>query len=194
MWKVLCDGYFQKFIPTDSVVLELAAGYCEFINNIHAAKKYAVDINEQTLNYAGPDVKVLLTKSTDLSSVGDSTVDVVFVSNFFEHISKPDITQTIKECYRILTLNGHMLILQPNIRYIKKDYWMFFDHITPVDDRAMCECLELMGFHIQHVLPRFLPYTTKSRLPRSIFLVKLYLKLPFLFPLFGGQAFIVARK
>ncbi len=122
MWKALCDGYFQKFIPTDSVVLELAAGYCEFINTIHAAKKHAVDINEQTLNYAGPDVKVLLTKSTDLSSVGDSTVDVVFVSNFFEHISKPDITQTIKECYRILRLNGHLLILQPNIRYIKKDY------------------------------------------------------------------------
>jgi len=194
LWKVLCDYYFQRFISPDSVVLELASGYCEFINNIHAAKKYAVDINEQTLSYAGPDVKVLLTKSTDLSGVGDSTVDVVFVSNFFEHISKPDITQTIKECYRILRSKGHLLVLQPNIRYIKNDYWMFFDHITPIDDRALCECLEIIGFRIQQTLPRFLPYTTKSRLLRSIFLVKLYLKLPFLFPLFGGQAFVVAMK
>jgi ubiquinone/menaquinone biosynthesis C-methylase UbiE len=194
MWKILCAEYFQKFIPPSSTLLELASGYCEFINNIQAKKKIAVDINGQTIEYAGPDVKVLLTKSTELGDVEDSTIDVVFVSNFFEHISKPGIVQTIKECYRVLKVNGRLLILQPNIRYTDRDYWMFFDHITPIDDRAMCECLEIIGFHIQKVIPRFLPFTTKGRLPRLLFLVKLYLKLPFLYPLFGGQAFIVARK
>jgi hypothetical protein len=43
-------------------------------------------------------------------------------------------------------------------------------------------------------LPKFLPYTTKSRLPRFLFLVKIYLKLPILYKIFGGQAFIVVSK
>lgn len=32
---------------------------------------------------------------------------------------------------------GRLLILQPNVRYCGRDYWQFFDHITPVDDRAV---------------------------------------------------------
>jgi ubiquinone/menaquinone biosynthesis C-methylase UbiE len=194
MWKILCHDYFQKFIPDNSTVLEIAAGHCEFINNIRAAGKIAVDINESTETYASPDVKVLLAKSTDLNRVADASIDVVFVSNFFEHISKADITLTMKECLRVLKGNGKLLILQPNIRFVYKDYWMFYDHITPLDDRAMKECLEITGFTIHYLLPRFLPYTNDGRFPQSLFLVKLYLKIPLLYRIFGGQAFIIARK
>ncbi len=87
-----------------------------------------------------------------------------------------------------------MLILQPNIRFISRDYWMFFDHVTPVDDRALCEALELGGFRIEINVPRFLPYTTASRLPVAPWLIRLYLRLPILWRVLGGQAFIVAVK
>ena len=71
---------------------------------------------------------------------------------------------------------------------------MFFDHVTPVDDRALCELLATIGFRIKFVLPRFLPYTTKSTLPKSLMLLKIYLRIPMLYKIFGGQAFVVAEK
>ena len=39
IWKVLCPHFFQQFVPKDGVVLDLGAGYCEFINNIQCKKK-----------------------------------------------------------------------------------------------------------------------------------------------------------
>ena len=194
MWKVLCKNYFQKFISSRSTVLEIAAGHCEFINNIRAKRKIAVDINEDTKLHANADVEVHLSLSTDLSMIDNDSIDNIFISNFFEHIPREEILKTLQECHRCLRAGGKVLILQPNIRFIQKDYWMFYDHITPVDDRALKEVLELCGFEIRFLLPRFLPYTTQSRLPQSTSLIKIYLRLPILFKVFGGQAFVVARK
>ena len=86
------------------------------------------------------------------------------------------------------------MILQLNIRFCFKDYWMFFDHITPLDDRSLSEVLEVNRLKVVECKPRFLPYTTKSKLPKSIFLLRLYLKFPLAHRLFGKQAFIYARK
>ena len=78
----------------------------------------------------------------------------------------------------MLRPDGRLLVLQPNVRYCARDYWMFFDHITPVDDRALVEAFAATGFDVELNIPRFLPYTTKSRLPSGPGLVKLYLKVP----------------
>jgi len=43
-------------------------------------------------------------------------------------------------------------------------------------------------------VPRFLPYTSKSRLPKAPALVWLYLKLKPAWWLLGKQMFVVARK
>lgn len=194
MWGVLCESYFQRFIRKDTTVLEVAAGQCEFINNIKAKRKIAVDINEDTLAWASPDVEVHVRPATDLSVIPSGTIDVTFISNFLEHIPKDEIAATIRECHRVLRQDGQLIILQPNIRYCYKDYWMFYDHITPLDDRALCELIEVIGFSIVKSIPRFLPYTTKSRLPQWLFLVRLYLRCPFLWRLFGAQALVIARR
>jgi hypothetical protein len=86
------------------------------------------------------------------------------------------------------------MVLQPNIRFCARDYWMFFDHVTPIDDRAFVEGLEIQGFEILEVIERFLPYTTKSRLPKTLFLIKLYLRLRPAWHLLGKQSFILCRK
>jgi len=194
MYKVLCEDFFSRYIPENSVILDLAAGYCEFINNIRAKKKIAVDINPDLKKYAHQDVETILAKSTHMSKISDNSIDVVFVSNFFEHISRDDIVKTVSEIHRILKPEGKLLILQPNFRYCYKDYWMFSDHITAIDDRSLTETLETNGFQVKEIKPKFLPYTVKSKLPKSILLLKIYINMPILQFIFGKQAFIYAQK
>jgi len=134
------------------------------------------------------------TPSTDLSAIPSGTADVVFASNFFEHLSRPDILTTLSELRRVLRSSGRLLILQPNIRYCYRDYWMFFDHITPLDDSSMIEALEMSGFSPLSVIRRFLPFTTKSSLPKSLLLLRIYLAIPLLWRFLGAQSFIEARR
>lgn len=194
LWAVLCTNFFQKYIAENSIVLDVGAGYCEFINNIKASKKFALDLNPDIKEFASRDVDVILSRSTDMHQIKESSIDVAFTSNFFEHLSKEDIVKTIKEIHRVLKNGGSFLILQPNIRYCYKDYWMFFDHITPLDDRSLSEVLDVNGFKVVECKQRFLPYTTQSRLPKSTFLLKLYLRIPQAQWLLGKQTFIYAGK
>jgi ubiquinone/menaquinone biosynthesis C-methylase UbiE len=195
LWKTLCKAFLQKYVPPDSAVLDIGAGYCEFINNISAGRKYAVDPNEDARGCADAEVKVFNGYSTDLSFLADSSIDVVFMSNLLEHLpTKQDVAVTLSEAHRVLKPRGRLLLLQPNIRYLYKDYWDFFDHHIPLSDRSLAEALKMAGFSIEKLFSKFLPYTTKSGLPKKPFLLKIYLKVPFLWKLFGKQMFIVSRK
>lgn len=194
MWRELCAGFFDRYVPPDATVLDLAAGACEFINAVRAGTRIAVDINPAVRDMAGPGVTALVSPADDLDGVADGSVDVVFASNFFEHIDRPTILAVMAEAHRVLRPGGRFLVLQPNIRFCARDYWMFFDHITPVDDRALVEAFTLSGFQVTTVVPRFLPFTTKSRLPKSPTLVRAYLAFPPAWRLLGKQSFLLAER
>jgi SAM-dependent methyltransferase len=193
IWRVLCHHFFQRYIATDDTVVDLGAGLCEFINTIHCGRKIAVDPNPAVRRFAAPEVEVLETVSTDLGQLDNGSVNVVFASNFFEHL--PDTATflaTLRECRRVLATGGRLLILQPNIAAIGGRFWDFLDHSLPLTERTVVEALGQTGFDAREVIPRFLPYTTKSRLPQHPFLVRLYLMFPPAWRLLGGQAWIVA--
>ncbi|MCS6871956.1 MAG: methyltransferase domain-containing protein [Anaerolineae bacterium] len=195
VWRVLCRHFFQRFVPPEATVLDLAAGNCEFINNIQAAEKIAVDLNEDTRHFAAPEVRVVIAYSHDMAEVASESVDVVFVSNFFEHLpDKNALLATLSEIRRVLRHGGKLLILQPNIRLLKGAYWDFIDHLLPLTHHTLAEALELAEMPIEYMRVRFLPYTTRSRLPRAPWLVWLYLHLRPAQWLLGKQTFIIARK
>lgn len=195
IWQVLCTEFLQQFVRRDATIVDLAAGYCEFINHIQGKTKIAIDLNPETKFYAGKDVIFLKADVTKLPKNLDTRVDVVFVGCLLEHLPSKDVVLALFEnVKRILKPGGRFLILNPNIRFSTSDYWDYFDHVLPVSDRSVVEGLQLAGFEVERVIPRFVPNTTKDALPKSPLLVKLYLHLPFLFPIFGRQMFIVARK
>lgn len=206
MWKALCSEFFDNYVRVENNILDLAAGYCDFINNVGEDKntinvhvrgrRVAVDLNPDTKRYAADFVEVYHSRAEQLDFISDNSMDVVFVSNFFEHIpDKDDILKILQECNRILVLGGKLLILQPNIKYVGEEYWDFFDHYTPITDKSMCEALlAVEGFNITEVIDRFLPYTTKSKLPQFPWLVRLYCHVPFAWKIMGKQMFIVAEK
>lgn len=195
MWKILCDHFFSQFINPSDTVVDLGAGYCEFINNIKCAHKIAIDLNPDIKKFALPEVIVINEPCTTVRSLLDNSVDVVFMSNFLEHLtSKSLVVETIHECRRILKPGGKIMILQPNIRFLSKVYWDFFDHHIPLSDRSLSELLESASFVIRTMYPRFLPYTTKSRLPKGGFFILLYLRCRWVWPILGKQVFVVAEK
>jgi ubiquinone/menaquinone biosynthesis C-methylase UbiE len=175
--------------------LDVGAGYCEFINNIDCAKKYAIDLNKNTIQCADPNVKVFICPSENMSPISDKSIDIVFMSNFLEHLeSRQQIIQTLEEAWRVLKPAGSILILMPNIRYLYKEYWDFLDHRIPLSDKSVIEALLITGFKVKQSISKFLPYTTKSKFPQSSFLVRLYLKIPLAWKIFGKQTFIIAQK
>ncbi|HSX61389.1 MAG TPA: methyltransferase domain-containing protein [Tahibacter sp.] len=195
IWKVLCRDFFSRYVKTTDTVVDIGAGYCEFINNIQAGKKIAVDLNPDVRRFASPDVRVINESCTAIRELDSDSVDVVFMSNFLEHLPSKDLVlDTFRESQRILRKGGRVMVLQPNIRYLPGEYWDYFDHHTPLTERSLVEGLQLAGLEPTTVIAKFLPYTTKSRLPQAPWLVQLYLKVPLAWHVLGKQAFVVAEK
>ena len=190
LWAVLVDKFFQKYIGKNDIVLDVPCGYGEFINAIVCKKKLALDINPDSKKYLNKNVNFIKATSTKIP-LPNNSVDKIFVSNFFEHITHEDIQKTILEFKRILKKHGKVMILQPNIRFAYKNYWMFFDHITPIDDRALEEIFVIKGFRLTKRILRFVPFTSQGRLPMSKNLVKLYISLPIIWRVLGRQTFLV---
>jgi len=71
MWSILCRDFFQQWVPLESTILEIAAGYCEFINHIKANKKIALDINPDVKKFAAHDVEIIISKSERIKGVAD---------------------------------------------------------------------------------------------------------------------------
>jgi SAM-dependent methyltransferase len=195
VWQTLARDYFQRWVKPADTILDVGAGYCEFINSITAARKYALDLNPATMEKAAPDVNVLPMDAAQPWPLASESVDVVFSSNFFEHLpAKQDFAHCLAEAYRVLRPQGLLIALGPNIRFCFDIYWDFVDHHLPLSDRSMVEALEIAGFRSKIVKPRFLPFTMSNRTSYRPFMVRLYLKFPLAQRLWGKQFLVMARK
>ena len=196
LWKVLIDEFLQDYVPPESAVLDIGGGYCEFINQIRAGEKCLIDLNPDSKLFADADVKVL---NIDVFNLDNHTsfseqFDRIFISNFFEHLrNKEELVEIISFCFDALKPSGSLLVIQPNFKYSYKEYYDFIDHQLPITHLSLQELLQTVGFKVDVMIPRFLPFSTKGR-PASPLLLKVYLKLPFLWRFLGGQMFVKASK
>jgi len=191
LWKTLVQYYFQPRIPPNGCVLELGAGYGHFINNVRAQRRIAQDQWPDFAQQLAPGVESHVGPVTDLSFLADSSVDFVFASNLFEHVTQQDFAAVLKQLRRKLTPKGTLTVLQPNYRYAFRDYFDDYTHITPYSHVSICDFLQANSYEVIHCAPRFMPLTLKSRLKVSPLLIRLYLLSP-LKPL-GKQMLVQAR-
>ncbi|MFA4887174.1 MAG: class I SAM-dependent methyltransferase [Candidatus Nanoarchaeia archaeon] len=188
VWKAISED-LQKYIH--GVVLDLGAGYCDFINLIKAEKKYAVDENPEFNHYAAKDVIPLTASCTNLKKFKTNTFDCIFCSNLFEHLDDNAFEQTLSEIKRVLKPGGKIIALQPNFTYTYQHYFDDYTHKKIFTHKSLSSHLKAKGFKIIKLRAKYLPFSLESNLPKSYWLTKLYLALPFK-PL-AGQMLVIGK-
>jgi SAM-dependent methyltransferase len=195
VWQVLVRNFFSRWFQPESKVLDLGCGYGEFINNVEAKNRFAMDLNPKARDHLGEGIEFIQQDCSQSWPVETETLDTVFTSNFFEHLpDKKALERTIEHIHEHLKPGGRLLMLGPNIEVLKGAYWNFWDHHIPLSHESAAELLELKGFTIEKNIRTFLPYNMTRVRKRPLFLVSMYLRLRWAWPLFGKQFFLVARK
>jgi SAM-dependent methyltransferase len=195
IWSVLVPEFFQRYVPPSATVLDLGCGYGEFINAVQCREKLAMDLNPDAPRFLQKDIRFLQQDCSQRWDCADNSLDVVFSSNFFEHLPGKDaLRRTLLEAARCLKPGGLLIALGPNIRFLSDVYWDFWDHHLALSDRSLAEGLENCGFAVRENHDRFLPYTMVNQREYPLVMLSVYLKLPVAWKVFGRQFLIIAAK
>lgn len=190
VWRAIIE-HLQPHIGENKVVLDLGTGWGDFINGVQAKKKWALDLGPDVKDNMAPDVKFINKASDELDDIPNNSLDVVFSSNLMEHLDNDQFTRTMKSLKKKLKKNGTIILIGPNFKYSYKHYFDDYTHKTIYTHVSLADAVREHGFTPERIVPKFLPLTLKSRLPKSYWLTRLYLTLPFS-PM-GKQMLLVFR-
>jgi hypothetical protein len=95
-----------------------------------------------------------------------------------EHLDKDQRDRTMKGVKRCMKKGGVLILIGPNFRYAYKEYFDDYTHTTIYTHVSLADAMYEYDFMPVKVVPKFLPLTLKSRLPKSYLLTKLYLNSP----------------
>lgn len=192
LWQTLCTAFFNKIITKDESVLELGAGYCDFINSIEAGRKFAVDIWDDFPKYADGNVTCFVSSVTELKGIENNSIDFIICSNLIEHLTHDEIKQTLFRSAEILRQGGKIILIQPNFRLNPGRYFDDYTHVSIWTDTSLSDFLRANGWKVDQLRSKFLPLTVKTKFPVAPFLIKCYLKSP-IKPLAGQMLLIASR-
>ncbi|MBC7520159.1 MAG: class I SAM-dependent methyltransferase [Sandarakinorhabdus sp.] len=191
VWRALWRFWFSKRIGADDTVLDIGAGYGDFINAVHAKRRIATDLWPGLRDHAAPGVEVIIGSADEIAGVAPGSVDFAFASNLFEHLHQDAFAGVLARLRQLLSSRGTLTILQPNYRFAYREYFDDYTYVAVYSHISLADFLAANGRDVLEVHPRFLPLTIKSRLPTSELLIGAYLFSP-VKPM-GKQMLLVAR-
>jgi hypothetical protein len=102
-------------IPPEACILDLGAGHGHFINHIRAP--VGSPWTGGGCGSTSPRGDAHVSEVTDLSAIPDRSVDFVFASNLFEHLTQSDGALVLGAAQEKLKPGGSVNLLQPNLRF-----------------------------------------------------------------------------
>jgi SAM-dependent methyltransferase len=193
LWQVIAS-HLASWIPPGAHVLEIGAGYCDWINHVRAARRVAVDVWPEITRYGAPGVEArVLDLSGELRTLGVGAFDVVLASNVLEHFDPDTAARVVADVGALLRPGGRVIVIQPNFRHAWRRYFDDYTHRSVFTDVSLPALLRSCGLTVERVQARFLPYSMKgaSSFVRP-WLVRAYLRSP-VKPM-AGQMLVMARK
>ena len=184
--------YVRRDAGEVSTVVELGAGYCDFVNQFPAKRKIVYDLNPEMKSAASADVEWNHGDARQISELPSGSVDLVFASNFLEHLEGDTVDELLEGVYGALRPGGRLMLIQPNHRRCAELYFDDPTHVTIFDDQNIGPWLERAGFGIRRLVPGLLPFSMKSSGPKWPLLVRAYLNSP-IRP-FAAQMYVVAER
>ncbi len=184
-------------------VLEIGSGHGEFINQVKAKEKYAIDLIPPASNALSAEV---VFRKVDLSRDNldfDVKFDFIFSSNTLEHIDLASVHSVIKQIEMLLQDRGSLVLIGPNFKTAYKHYYDDPTHITALSHTTLILICKKYGLTPRKIIPKFLPYTMQSSLGGPQFLerfpilarilLRIYLKSP-VKPLSGQFALVLTKS
>lgn len=194
VWREIVR-FLQRYIDRDTPVLDIACDRGHFIRWAQGSERWATDIRD--VRAALPaDVRFVQSSGLDLASVvPNGYFGSVFMSNYLEHLDSSDaVIDQLRVARELARPGGRIIVLQPNIRLVGPRYWDFIDHKVALTERSLLEAAELAGLRTVDLITRFLPYSTKGRLPSAPRLVRAYLAFRPAWWLMGRQTLYVGER
>ncbi len=186
--------YLQRWVDPTAPALDIACDSGYFIRNVVATERWAVDLRD-VRNDLPADIRFVQASGLDLDAcLPAGAFGTIFMSNYLEHLHGPDaVIEQLAVARRLLRPGGRVIVLQPNVRLVGGSYWDFIDHRVALTERSLAEAGGLAGLRTVELITRFLPYSTKSRLPSHPLLVRAYLAFPPVWRVIGRQTLYVAE-
>ena len=187
--------YLQRYVDPARPVLDVACDRGQFIQAIRGSERWASDVRDMRADLP-PDVRFVQSLGQALASVlPERYFGTVFMSNYLEHLeSSSAVIEQLSVVERLLAPGGRVIVLQPNIRLVGPRYWDFIDHRVALTERSLLEAAELAGLKTEVLVTRFIPYSTKGRLPSARMLVRAYLAFPPAWWVLGKQTLYVGSR
>ncbi len=195
VWQEIVRYIGSDILTTGNILdtcVELGAGYCDFINQFPALTKICYEQNKEMEKFALPDIDFRCQDAVYLSGLEDDSIDLLFASNFLEHLNDKEHEILLPRIYDALKQNGKLVLIQPNYRLCSTTYFDDETHQSVFDDINIQSFLVKYGFEICKITPGLLPFSMKSRMPKWPILVRLYLNSP-IRPN-SAQMYVIAQK
>ncbi len=191
IWREIV-AFLGRWIDPSAPVLDVACDRGHFIRFAVGSERWATDIRDVGSSLPA-DVRFVQGSGLDLAGlVPTGHFGTVFMSNYLEHLPSAEaVIEQLAVARQLVRPGGRVIVLQPNIRLVGARYWDFIDHKVALTDGSLQEAADLAGLQTEDLIVRFLPYSTKGRLPAHPALVRLYLRLRPAWRVLGKQTLYI---